>query len=119
MTRPTTVSTPVPYALAAALVADLDGQHRRERQAYEQGYRDGHRSGWEIGYGHAHQEMADRWAALAAQIRNLSRTPTHAELEVRRWDGRREDFGRPRPGDRQGRRLAAANATAIPRRRSA
>ncbi|MFI6883184.1 hypothetical protein [Streptosporangium canum] len=108
------------YALdAAALVADLDGQHRRERQAYEQGYRDGHRSGWEIGYGYAHQEIAGRWQALAAQIRNLSRTRTHTELEARRWDGRREGFGRPRPGDRQGRRLDATNATAIPRRRSA
>lgn len=98
------------YALAVNLVADLDSQHRRERQAYEQGYRDGHRSGWEVGYGHAHREMAARWAALAAQVRQTARTPTQTELETRRWDGRRQDFGKPRPGDRQTRRLAATAA---------
>ncbi|MFI6802992.1 hypothetical protein [Streptosporangium canum] len=51
------------------LVADLDGQQRREREAYEQGYRDGHRSGWDIGHGHAEHEMSKNWSELAGRIR--------------------------------------------------
>ncbi|MBB4913325.1 hypothetical protein [Streptosporangium saharense] len=102
MTAPTGL-----YRTMAALVADLDGQHRRERAAYERGYRDGHRSGWETGYGHAHHEMADRWAHLAKHVRELARTHPYAELNQRRWDGNRADFARPRPTDRQRLRLAA------------
>ncbi|WP_431916322.1 hypothetical protein [Nonomuraea jabiensis] len=80
----------------------MDGQHRRERQAYDQGYRDGHRSGWEIGYARAHEELAASWRKLAAAVRGHAERPAHAELEAVRWDGRREDFGKPRPGDYPG-----------------
>jgi hypothetical protein len=89
------------------LPSDL-GDVTRERLAYEQGYRqgyrDGHHTGWDIGHAHAHTQIAAEWAALAARIRGLARTPTQAELETRRWQGRREDFGKPRPGDYRGRR---------------
>ena len=69
---------------AARLLDDLEGQRRREAEAYAAGYRDGHRSGWEIGYAHAHEEMAAHWRALAEQIRRTANTPTHAELIQRR-----------------------------------
>ncbi|MER7209823.1 hypothetical protein ABT340_22405 [Streptosporangium sp. NPDC000239] len=98
---------PDAYRAMAALVADLDSQHRRERAAYEQGYRDGHRSGWETGYGHAHYEMAGHWARLANHVRELARTRPYSELSQRRWDGHRADFARPHPNDRQRLRLAA------------
>ncbi|MFI7130190.1 hypothetical protein ACIBQ1_31170 [Nonomuraea sp. NPDC050153] len=68
------------------LVNDLDSQHRREAQAYEQGYRDGHLSGWEVGYGHAHHEMAQEWRALAEHVRRMASRPTYAELEARRGE---------------------------------
>ncbi|MEO3859467.1 hypothetical protein [Acrocarpospora sp. B8E8] len=86
-------------ALMAALVADLDGQHRSEQAAYERGYRDGHQTGWDTGHAHAHEELAASWRVLAAHIRNHASTPTHTALETVRWDGRREDFGKPRPSD--------------------
>ncbi|SDI51218.1 hypothetical protein SAMN05421505_1629 [Sinosporangium album] len=57
-----------------AMLADLDGQQRREANAYTQGYRDGHRSGWEIGYGHAQHEMASEWADLADKVRAVGRS---------------------------------------------
>ncbi|MGW4662891.1 hypothetical protein [Streptosporangium sandarakinum] len=109
-TRPGGEALTATATTLAALLADLDGQHRRERDAYAQGYRDGHRSGWEIGYRHAHHEMAASWQTLAEQVRRMGRTRTHPEVEHRRWDGRREDFAKPRPDDRQTRRLAAATA---------
>ncbi|MEU1734403.1 hypothetical protein [Streptosporangium sp. NPDC020145] len=120
MTHPSPTPAPaaslgVLGARLAALVGDLDSQHRREQDAYAQGYRDGHRTGWQIGYGHAHHEMAGHWARLAAHVRHLARTSPIDELERRRWDGRREDFANPRPTDRQSRRLAAA----LTRRRTA
>ncbi|MFD0884087.1 hypothetical protein ACFQ08_05915 [Streptosporangium algeriense] len=116
MTHPSpAASLGVLGARLAALVSDLDSQHRREQDAYAQGYRDGHRTGWQIGYGHAHHEMAGHWARLAAHVRQLARTSPIDELERRRWDGRREDFAQPRPTDRQTHRLAAA----LTRRRTA
>lgn len=48
---------------------------------------------------------AAEWAAAAAGVRHMANTPTHVELERRRWgDGGREAFARPRPGDFKGRR---------------
>ncbi|MFI6324641.1 hypothetical protein ACIBG8_44445 [Nonomuraea sp. NPDC050556] len=66
------------------LVNDLDGQHKREAQMYSDGYRDGHRSGWEVGYAHAHHEIAQVWKALAERVRRTASPPTNAELQARR-----------------------------------
>ncbi len=65
-------------------------------------YRLGFTAGREVGYAQAEADMAHAWAPLAAQVRNLARRPDHAELEHRRWGGRRADFPRPRPGDHPG-----------------
>lgn len=86
-----------PWTALAALLADLDSQHRGERQAYEHGYRDGHWTGWEIGYGHAHHEMNECWQALTAHVRQLANAPTHDELEERRWNSNREEVRQHRP----------------------
>ncbi|MFC6080734.1 FliH/SctL family protein [Sphaerisporangium aureirubrum] len=95
-------AAPSAVGVLVRLLADLDGQRRRERQAYAEGYRDGHRSGWDVGYAHACHEMATEWAKLRRVVRGTAAGPSHAELEHRRWQGRRADFGRPRPGDHPG-----------------
>jgi hypothetical protein len=64
---------------AQALLEDLDGQRRREVEAYATGYRDGHRTGWEIGYAHAHHEMAAEWTAIAARVRAMADAATFNE----------------------------------------
>jgi len=70
------------------LLADHDHHERRIAQAYRDGYRDGYLSGWDIGYAHAHDEMAKAWAALREKIRSLAGTPTYAELrQIRRTPG--------------------------------
>ncbi|MFC5753387.1 hypothetical protein [Actinomadura rugatobispora] len=78
----------------------------RERAIFEmawaEGYRDGFETGAEVGRGQAENAMERAWSDLAAKIRRTASTPKHAELELIRWDGRREDFGRPRPGDHPG-----------------
>ncbi|MBB5075835.1 hypothetical protein [Nonomuraea endophytica] len=66
------------------LVNDLDGQHKREAQMYAGGYRAGHLSGWEVGYTHAHHEIAQVWKALAERVRRTASQPTYAELQARR-----------------------------------
>ncbi|MEV0149078.1 MULTISPECIES: hypothetical protein [unclassified Nonomuraea] len=68
-----------------ALLADLDEQQRREVEAYAAGYRDGHDSGWDIGYGHAHHEMATAWKVVAEKVRAMAghRTPAeHADMDA-------------------------------------
>jgi len=46
---------------------------------------------------------AEVWAVSAAAVRRMACTPTHAELERRRWgDGGRAAFATPRPGDFEG-----------------
>jgi hypothetical protein len=81
--------TPPPHiAEMRRLLAALDSQHARERQAYADGYRDGHRSGWETGYAHAHHEMAAAWAALAARVRaEAGRRPVGDLDRLRRTPG--------------------------------
>src|SRR5262245_327477 len=84
------------------LLADLEAHHREVQQAYADGYRDGHRSGWDIGYGHAHHEMADEWRKVAEHVRRYGRMRTFQEVELARWGGPREAFGQPREGEYNG-----------------
>jgi len=92
-----------PFIVAAELLAE---SAERERVIFEYawsaGYAAGFDAGTEVGYDCAEAEMAQAWAPVAESVRNLARSPSYAELERRRWDGRREDFGKPRPGDYMG-----------------
>lgn len=70
---------------AAALLAALDATERRVADAYRAGYRDGHRTGWEIGYAHAHEEVAAAWSEVAAKVHAAAgqRTPAdHAAMDA-------------------------------------
>jgi flagellar biosynthesis/type III secretory pathway protein FliH len=55
------------------LVGDLEGQREREGQAFAEGFRIGFQDGWDIGYGHAHEEMAREWHALAQRVQALGK----------------------------------------------
>ncbi|SNT56678.1 hypothetical protein SAMN05443665_104570 [Actinomadura meyerae] len=96
-------STRHPFIVAAELLAE---SAERERTIFEHawstGYGAGFDAGTEVGYDCAEAEMAQAWAPVAESVRRLGRSLSHAELERRRWDGRREDFGKPRPGDYRG-----------------
>jgi hypothetical protein len=95
--------------VAVELLAD---QAERERVAFELGwsggFTGGFQAGHDVGYERAHAEIAMDWAHMAAAVRGYSRTPSHAELELRRWGGRRQDFGKPRPGDFPGESVRGA-----------
>lgn len=67
--------------MARVLAAGRDGYERGRRDGYDSGYADGVEA-----RKHAQHQFAD---ALA--------------LHLRRWDGLRADFGKPRPGDFPGR----------------
>ncbi|GAA1837276.1 hypothetical protein [Actinomadura chokoriensis] len=89
-----------PFIVAAELLADTADRERAIAGAmWSAGYAAGFDAGTEVGYDCAEAEMAQAWAPVAESVRQVGRSLSHAELELRRWDGRREDFGRPRPGD--------------------
>ncbi|GAA4396052.1 hypothetical protein GCM10023088_78210 [Actinomadura verrucosospora] len=71
-------------------------------EVFAEAYRLGFAAGRDVGYAQAEADMAREWAPMAARVRDLARRPNHAELERRRWGGRRGDFSRPRPGDHPG-----------------
>ena len=75
-------------AEAQRLVDAITDQAQRDEDNYRRGFADAARifldHGHEIGYALAHQEMAAAWSALAAHVRALAGTPTHAELQQRR-----------------------------------
>lgn len=82
----------------------------RQAEADEAAFREAYRLGFESGVAVGRQQLSDELVELDRRRaeyvdRIVDRSP-YAELERRRWDGRREDFGRPRPGDFTG--LSAA-----------
>jgi hypothetical protein len=89
--------------VAAELLAESP---ERERVIFERawsaGYAVGFDAGAEVGYRRACAELAREWAEVSRGVRQTAGRPTVAELDMRRWGGRREDFGRPRPGDYMG-----------------
>jgi hypothetical protein len=97
------VSTdPVAAALEEADHAEAETRYRLQlaREMYQAGWRDGH----DAGRRDAEADMAARWAETARRVVQITRGPTHAELEERRWGpGGRAHFADPRPGDFPGR----------------
>ncbi|SNR35049.1 hypothetical protein [Actinomadura mexicana] len=87
---------------AAEMVDDIQGQQRRESAAFGEGYALGLAAGVDVGRDQAETDMTEAWRPVAESVRRLGRTLTFEEIERRRWDGRREDFGLPRPGDYTG-----------------
>jgi hypothetical protein len=66
------------------------------------GYRLGYPTGWDVGYRYAYHEIAEQDQLRMARMHGVFTSPAYAELERIRWDGRREDFGKPRAGDFRG-----------------
>lgn len=88
---------------AAKLVDAIGDQAARDRASYDAGYRYAARTffdlGFQAGYQRAEELATLRWAPVAECVGRLAGLPAYADLERIRWDGRREDFGRPRPSD--------------------
>ncbi|MBO2464996.1 hypothetical protein [Actinomadura violacea] len=70
--------------LIESLAAQGDRDRRIDQAAFTEGYRLGFAAGRDVGYGQAHQEIAQDWARLAAKVRRMARVPTFAELQARR-----------------------------------
>jgi hypothetical protein len=92
----------VPLAEAVAELLELsdllDGQLRMRLAAFREGYELGGEAGYQAGYVDG---ILARKHAQHQLVEDLA-------VYLRRWDGRREDFGKPRPGDYPGRGGAAA-----------
>ncbi len=67
--------------------------------AFHDGYQLGFAAGREVGRMGLDWELTEQDARRTEYIRGISQRPAYLELEARRWDGEREHFGRPRPGD--------------------
>lgn len=92
-----------PYVTAVELLADSATRERAIADAmWSAGYAAGLDAGQEVGYDRAEARMAEAWRPVAESVRRLGRGLSRDELELRRWDGLREEFGRPRPGDYTG-----------------
>lgn len=84
---------------AAALINATGDQGQADLAAFRDAYRLGFEAGWEVGRMQLDHELTEQDRRRTEYIHGLSRLPSYAELERKRWDGRREDFGKPRPGD--------------------
>lgn len=67
--------------------------------AFTDGYKLGFAAGREVGRIGLDWELTEQDARRTEYIRGISQRPAYLALEIRRWDGKRENFGRPRPGD--------------------
>jgi hypothetical protein len=88
---------------AAKLVDELADPAIRSGQDYCRGWADAapifFNHGVEVGRRQQAELMACEWAEVAREVRGTARD---LDLELRRWGGRRKDFGRPRPSDHRG-----------------
>lgn len=62
------------------LVADLDGQHRREEAAFAEGFHIGYADGYDIGFYRAHAELAEEWRRVYRTVQEHARQRTFAEI---------------------------------------
>jgi hypothetical protein len=76
-----------------ALSGERDLWLRRVLDASREGYRRGYSDGYDRGYADGAAARKHAQHALADAV----------ALNLRRWDGLRRDFGKPRPGDYHGR----------------
>lgn len=87
---------------AARLIAMRREQTEADAAAFRDAYRLGFEEGWQVGRIHLDHELVEQDRRRADYIRGIANSPTYAALELRRWDGRRQDFAKPRPGDHPG-----------------
>jgi hypothetical protein len=94
-------------AMLLALSDERDTWHRWVWEMWTEGYRIGRREGWQRGWAEGYGRSDAEWLAALDPAKKasgtLSRLPSHAELERRRWGpGGREHFADPRPGEYTG-----------------
>jgi flagellar biosynthesis/type III secretory pathway protein FliH len=64
-----------------AITESAEQRQAREHAAFRDGYLAGFDAGQEIGYGRAHEEMAQAWHAAHTAVQRHARMATFAELE--------------------------------------
>jgi hypothetical protein len=67
--------------------------------AFCDAYALGFAAGEEAGRMRLDHELTEQDRLRMARMHGIATTPAYRDLERIRWDGEREDFGRPRPGD--------------------
>ncbi|MDN3352378.1 hypothetical protein [Actinomadura sp. DC4] len=85
--------------LSRRLAGRLARQARADQAAFEDAYRLGFEAGVVVGRRQLGEELLAEDRRRAEYVGGVADRASYAELERQRWDGRREDFGRPRPGD--------------------
>jgi hypothetical protein len=85
--------------LAQQLVDRLARQAGADDAAFRDAYRLGFESGVVVGRKRLGHELSELDRRRVEYVNGVAERSPYAELERRRWDGRREEFGRPRPGD--------------------
>lgn len=94
-----TETLPDALRIAAELVNAIGDKAAADAAAFCDAYRLGFEAGVEVGRQARDHELMAEDARLSEHIHDIAQIKPYAELERIRWDGRREDFGRPRPGD--------------------
>jgi len=77
-------------------------QARADEAAARDWYALGFAAGVTVGRLQLDRELTEQDGRRMEYMHGLSNSPAYAALELIRWDGRREDFGKPRPGDFRG-----------------
>jgi hypothetical protein len=85
--------------LSRLLIGRLARQAEADDAAFRDAYRLGFESGVVVGRRQLSNELVELDRRRVEYVNGIADRSPYAELERRRWDGRREDFGRPRPGD--------------------
>jgi hypothetical protein len=77
-------------------------QAAADAAAFEQAYRLGYEAGIAVGRRQLDHELTEADQRRTAYMHGLASTPRYAEIEARRWNGPRAQFGQPCPGDYPG-----------------
>lgn len=94
--------------MPATFICDLNHHHDTYDDAvkcndqhgpFTTGYRLGFETGREVGRLQLDHDLTEQDRKRTAYMRGLANSPAYAELERRRWNGPRNTFGQPRPGD--------------------
>ena len=87
---------------ARRITVDLTHRAADDQREFGEIYALGYHAGIEAGRQQVLHEIRQADQRHTEHLHAVSGLPLHTEIEARRWDGRRGDFGKPRPGDHEG-----------------
>lgn len=89
-------------AVAQRLVEQIGDQAAAAEAEFRMAYKLGYESGLVVGRQQLGHEILREEERFGRHMSTITRMRSYDEQERIRWDGRREDFSDPRPGDYQG-----------------